>query len=68
MSAQQCFMSRNGWNQTELGDVLDLSQPRVSARLRGVTPWSTCDIQKLADAAVIAIAITGVDLEGESSC
>lgn len=41
-------MGRRGVNQTELGQVLDLSQPPMSKRLHGLLPFNIDELERLA--------------------
>lgn len=40
----RAVMARTGLSQTTLATALGLSQASVSARLRGVTPWSVDEL------------------------
>lgn len=42
------LMATRGVTQMQLGAAMNLSQTAISKRLRGVTPWDTTDLDKLA--------------------
>jgi transcriptional regulator with XRE-family HTH domain len=44
------LMAERGVSQGQLASVLGIAQPNVSKRLKGRTPWTTDDLDKLAEA------------------
>lgn len=42
-------MARRGISQTRVGDRLSLSQPAISARLRGQTPFDVNELVAIAE-------------------
>jgi len=38
-----------GLNQTDIGDCLNLSQPKISDRINGKTEWSLTEMAKLCE-------------------
>ena len=49
-------MARRGVTQAELAAALDLTQPGVSARLRGRTDWRFRELATVAEALGVSVA------------
>lgn len=45
----KALMGRYGVSQTELATWLGITQPAISARLRGATEWKVTEIDRVAD-------------------
>ena len=45
----ETLLRQTQWTQRALSEALHLSQPAVSDRMRGRTPWTLADVESLAD-------------------